>query len=166
MSVKIRKARESDHDTILRMDRACFPDDSPLKIEDGDLWWVAVDEKSGELVGYAGAQEWEGREPGRTVERAIYLHRAGVMKSHRGQGIHSRLTRVRVAEARRRNMHEVWSLTAHSNTPSMNTLIACGFTTWIPADWSGYREPWKPDDVDPENGWVFWRKSLRWKGAR
>lgn len=165
MSVKIRKVRKSEHDEILRMDRACFPDDAPLKMERGDLWWVAVDESSGELVAFAGAQEWEGREPGRTVERALYVHRMGTMKSHRGQGLQARLLRAQVSEARRRGFHEVWSLTAHSNTPSMNTFIACGFTTWTPIQWAGERQPWKPEDGS-ENGWVFWRKPLRGKGYR
>lgn len=161
MGVKIRKARESDRVAILRMDRACFPDDKPIKIEDGELWWIAVDESTGKPVAFAGAQEWESRERGGKIDQALYVHRMGVVKSHRGQRLQARLLRAQVAEARRRGFHEVWSMTAHSNTPSMNTFIASGFKTWIPWMWDGWRHPWKPE-YDSDQGWVFWRKSLRW----
>lgn len=163
MSVKIRKARPSDHAAIRKMDRVCLPGDPPLEIEDGDLWWVGEDNRPGVgLVCYAGAQEWQGRD-GSKVENALYVHRMGVMPSHRGQKLQARMLRVQVAEARRRRYHEVWSYTSHTNNASMNTFIACGFATWMPWSWDGWRNPWKPEG---DNGWVYWRKGLRWKGLR
>lgn len=156
MTVKIRKARSADHDAILKMDRACFPGE-PLKIEVGDLWWVGVDVVTGDFVCYAGAQEWQAQAGGK-VENALYVHRMGVVSSHRGYKLQARMLRAQVAEAKRRRYHEVWSYTSHTNNPSMNTFIGCGFSTWMPWSWAGWRDPWKPEG---DQGWVYWRKGLR-----
>lgn len=66
--------------------------DQPYDVANGH-WWIAYD---GELpVAFAGiAQSYRWGDAG-------YLCRAGVIRSHRGQGLQKRLIRIREAKARR-----------------------------------------------------------------
>jgi ribosomal protein S18 acetylase RimI-like enzyme len=148
--VKIRRARKSELARIVSLDARCFREDDRVEMADDDLWWVGVD--GDKIVCYAGAQLWEA---GR--ESALYLYRAGVAKSHRGQGLQLRMIRARVSEAKRRGLDEVWTYTSHVNVPSMNNLIRAGFTTWLPLRWDGEVSPWRPHD---SYGWVFWRRKI------
>lgn len=115
-----------------------LPRDTPLNPGEG-YWWVAYD---GELpVAFAAMQQ--------SVRwcDAGYLSRAGVLYSHRGQGIQKRLLVVRERKARAIGWR--WLITdTHLNPASGNSLIARGFRLFNPSN------PWGFDDA------LYWRKEL------
>lgn len=91
-------------------------------------WWLAFEDEV--PVGFAGF--CRGKSTG-----AAYLCYAGVAESHRGRGLQKRLIRVRVREARRQGYREAVTDT-YNNPASANSLIACGFRSFIPpVPWDG-----------------------------
>lgn len=154
-TVTIRKARPADHDAILKLDAACFRGDEPITIHPDDAWWIGHDDY-GNPACFAGAQEWTVSDSGSKLT-GFHIHRMGVLPSFRGLGLQARSLRAQCSEAKRRNYDEVWSYTAHDNTHSVNTFIRCGFTTWLPYSWDGWRKPWKPEG---DHGWIYWRREL------
>jgi GNAT superfamily N-acetyltransferase len=112
--------------------------DEPYDVSDGH-WWIAYE---GEMpIGFAGvvrSLQWSD---------AGYLCRSGVLRSHRGKGIQKRLIRVREAKAKRLGWNWLLSDT-YKNPPSANSLIGCGFRTFLPS------RPWGFD------GAIYWRKRL------
>lgn len=112
--------------------------DKPLSASEGH-WWIAYD---GELpVAFAGVlQSVRWADTG-------YLCRAGVIRSHRGQGLQRRLIRVREQKARRLGWN--WLITDTFNNPaSANSLIGSGYRLFEPS------KPWS------FNGALYWRKKL------
>ncbi len=77
----------------------------------------------------------------------MYLCRSGVVPEHRGKGLQKRLIRVRETYARNMAMNWVISDTT-CNPPSANSLIACGFKLYEPA------QPWGNRST------IYWRKRL------
>jgi GNAT superfamily N-acetyltransferase len=116
---------------------AILPSDTPHELE--GYWWIAYD---GELpIGFAGVTQ--SKRWGDTG----YLCRAGVIRSHRGQGVQTRLIRVR--ERKARDIGWNWLITdTYKNPASANSLIRCGYRTFLPAN------PWSFD------GAIYWRKRL------
>lgn len=134
----IRIRRTDDLELVEQLDLECFPADEPYA-PDGRLWWAAWDR--GEPVAFAGLRLLP-------AERAAYLCRAGVLERWRGHGLHRRLIRVRLAEARRTRCRSVVSYTSTRNHASANNLIRAGFKMYDPETaWAGY-------DV------LYWRREL------
>lgn len=75
------------------------------------------------------------------------MNRAGVIPSHRGKGLQTRMIAVRVAKAKRLGWKYVLTYT-HDNCPSANNLIDCGFKLYDP------RNPYAAD------GSLYWRIKL------
>jgi GNAT superfamily N-acetyltransferase len=113
--------------------------DEPFDVAEGH-WWIAHD---GPMpVGFAGVvRSYQWGDTG-------YMCRSGVLRSHRGKGLQKRLIRVREAKARRLGWNWLISDT-YKNPPSANSLISCGFKTFIPS------RPWSFD------GAIYWRKRLK-----
>jgi ribosomal protein S18 acetylase RimI-like enzyme len=102
-------------------------------------WWFAYDGQKS--IGFCGLA------PSTNFKNGGYLCRAGVMRAYRGQGLQKKMIRLRERKAYALG----WSLlvTDTTNNPaSANSLIDCGFKTFIPAT------PWSLD------GAVYWRKTL------
>lgn len=104
------------------LDRACFPHDVPCTFQRA-VWWMIDD------VAFGGARIIPGD--------CVYLCRAGVVPSARGQHLHHRLIRVRTSMARALGLPAI-TYTTHANVVSSNNLIECGYKLWTPARaWAG-----------------------------
>lgn len=117
-----------------------LPGDEPIGSDKG-YWWIAL---TGELpVAFAGLYVSQ-QDP-----LAGYLCRAGVLPSHRGLGLQSRLLRVREQKARKLGMTSLVTDT-FDNPHSSNNLISSGFKLVIPpvrygaAGTNYWRKPLQP----------------------
>jgi GNAT superfamily N-acetyltransferase len=141
--VKIKKVDTSHaevRDAILAMHAGCFPGLEFQQLH-GD-WWIAY-APGGVPVGFAGM--W----PSLTVPGAGYLCRAGVLPAARGQGLQTRLIRVREREAKKKRYVALLTDCDPVNTHSMNNIIGAGFRAFRPS------EPWTVHPV-----WCYWRKII------
>lgn len=137
---KIRISRTEDVELIQELDEACFGDTTyPIKDPELCTWWIARNRHK-EPLAYAGIKDLA--EPG-----GAYLCRAGVLPIARGLGLQKRLIRVRLAWARRNGRFWVCTDT-RQNPASANSLIACGFKSYEPAD------PWGDQFT------VYWIKKI------
>ena len=123
--------RKPSPELVVSLDAACFPSDDRVVPEESQ-WWAIYD--GGKPIAYAGLRFC--REP---YNRGLaFLSRAGVLVSHRGQGLQRRLIGVRLREARRRAMREVVTYVVPNNLASANSLIRCGFRLYRPEyRWGG-----------------------------
>jgi len=121
------------------LQKTCLPYDKLYDTRSG-YWWTAVD-GSGIPCGFAGlvaSVRW--CDTG-------YLCRAGVVPTHRGQGLQKKLIAVRIRKAKALGWN--WLITdTHDNPASANNLIACGFKMFEPS------VPWGA------RGTLYWRKKL------
>jgi GNAT superfamily N-acetyltransferase len=130
-------------DVLSRMQRRVLPYDKPAATTIG-WWWLAFD--GDEPVGFAGLYQ-----SSRWCD-AGYLCRAGVVPSHRGQGLQKRLIRARERKARAVGFR--WLITDTNDNPSSgNSLISSGFRLYSPS------KPWAAD------GALYWRKPIERKSA-
>jgi GNAT superfamily N-acetyltransferase len=126
-----RIQRESVPLAVLPLDAECFPSDHRPVLENS-LWWVVWCGK--EPVGYAGLRVCENAQN----KGLGFLSRAGVIAKHRGRGLQKRLIRAREAAARSFGLNELVTYVAHWNSPSINSLVACGYRFYRPATkWGG-----------------------------
>lgn len=116
---------------VLALDQECFPSDYRPTLENS-LWWVVWQGK--EPVGYAGLRVCQ-----TSCNKGLgFLSRAGVLRKHRGKGLQKRLIRAREAEARALGLNELVTYVAHWNSPSINSLVSCGYRFYRPATkWGG-----------------------------
>lgn len=126
-----RIQREDTPLAVLPLDQECFPSDHRPVLENS-LWWVVW--RGREPVGYAGLRVCENAQN----KGLGFLSRAGVLREHRGRGLQRRLIRAREAEARSLGLGELITYVALWNCPSLNSLVACGYRFYRPADkWGG-----------------------------
>jgi len=142
MPYKVRLVNHQDpkwRATLKSLQKECLPGDTIYAPNNG--YWHVVFGQDMVPVGFSGlvpSQRWSD---------CMYLCRAGVLPSHRGQGLQKRLIRARVRMAKEKNMN--WVVTdTHSNPASANSLISCGFKMFTPSD------PWAA------KGAVYWRLKL------
>lgn len=110
------------------LQKACLPLDSIYKITAKGYWYV-VYTQDGEAAGFAGVV------PSSRWSDTMYLCRAGITRSHRGQGLQKRLIQARIRKAKALGMN--WVITdTNENPASANNLIATGFKMFEPS------EPW------------------------
>lgn len=140
MAIVIRRATGQDK-LIRRLQKRILPSDIPLEPSADTAWWIAYDGEK--AIGFASITR--DSEPEGDFG---HLSRSGVDKAYRGHGLQKRLIRSRLAYARRKGWPVVCSDTAWWNAPSSNSLIACGFKTFRPAN------PWMAD------GAIYWRKRM------
>jgi GNAT superfamily N-acetyltransferase len=142
MRYKIRRVDLSCLDTQLaltRLQKQCLPYDDPFSTTSG-YWWLAYSE-TGALAGFAGLV------PSLRWSDCGYLCRAGVLPSHRGQGLQKKLIKARIRQAKKLGMN--WLVTdTYDNPPSANSLISTGFQMFNPT------KPWGGQGV------LYWRKKL------
>ena len=66
------------------------------------------------------------------------LTRCGVRRKYRGNGLQKQLIRARIRMARRHGFRELLAYVLGNNLASANSLIACGFRLYTPAEfWAG-----------------------------
>ena len=118
-----------------------LPEDEQYDHE-GNVYWLIQHVESGEYVGFAiGTDIGDG---------LFFLSRSGVLKSHRGQGLHKRLIRVREQYAKRNGFSHVITYTSHTNPQSFSHLIKLKYEIYEPDyAWVGY------------NGIFYFRKKLK-----
>lgn len=125
---------------ILTIFGICMPNDEQPDIAVGH-WWLAYD-PAGLPVAYAGLYQ------SRRYSNVGYLCSAGVLPDARGHGLQRRLVAVRERKARANGWGWMVTDTVPSNPASSNTLIRCGYRTYVP------ERPWRV------TGAIFWRKTL------
>jgi GNAT superfamily N-acetyltransferase len=134
--VDIRK--ESVQLRLAELQRICLPYDQPLDTNFGS-WWIAS--QDGRDIGFAG------------LVRSVswidcgYLCRAGVVPTHRGQGLQKKFIRVRIRQAKALGWKWLISDTTE-NPASANSLISCGFKMFEPSKPWGFKNS------------LYWRKKL------
>ena len=140
MKIKQVNARKRPVASLLTsLQRQCLPYDKLYKTNIG-YWWTVTDD-SGVACGFAGLA------PSVRWCDTGYLCRAGVLPSHRGQGLQKQLIRIRIRKAKALGWS--WLITdTHENPASANSLIACGFRMFEPS------VPWGA------TGTLYWRKKL------
>lgn len=106
-----------------KLDKQCFPDDTPFPTKERAWWWLArwddVD------AGFGGLLEVDNGSSG-------FLCRAGVVPDFRGRGIQLRLIQERVRYSRTCGHKQVLTYTSLQNAASNNNLIRAGFRQYIP----------------------------------
>jgi GNAT superfamily N-acetyltransferase len=98
----------------------------------GNVYWLVEHIPTGEFVGFAiGTNIGDG---------LFYLSRSGVLKEHRGNGLHKRLIGVRERYAKRHGYTHVLTYTIQSNPQSFAHLIKLGYELYEPDyAWVGYK---------------------------
>lgn len=119
-------------DIVSTLDSQIFFVEKPVNTTNS-VWWVAWD--GDKPVGFAGIRQLKD-------EPYAYLLRAGVLKSHRGLGIHKKLIKVRLNWAKRNpDIQGVLTYTVAWNIPSSNNLINAGFKLFKPGwAWVGTKD--------------------------
>lgn len=140
MTIVIREVSGADLNRINVLQSIILPSDRPYSTSVG-WWWLATDTETGVDVGFCGmvqSAQW--------ID-AVYLCRAGVRACARGKGLQKRLIRVRERKARSLGFRYAVTDT-YRNPASANSLIACGFRSYIP------RNAWAHENCN------YWRKTL------
>jgi GNAT superfamily N-acetyltransferase len=137
--VAVNGADQKMASLLLWLQLETLPRDDPYETAKG-FWWVAYD---GALpVGFCGmVRSYRWSDTG-------YLCRAGVVRSHRGNGLQKRLIGVRERKARSIGWRWLITDTASYNVASSNNLAARGFKLFCPSTRWGH-----------EDG-LYWRKEL------
>lgn len=125
MTYRIRRIDDPDEyaDELLEMQKTCLPESTPVKLAEGDEWWIAflVDAP----VAFAAMR------PSVRWPLTGYLGRAGVLPGHRGNGLQRRLVHARIRRAQALGWQWLVSDTI-DNPVSSNNLIKCGFCLYEP----------------------------------
>lgn len=109
--------------TIKQLHKQCFPGEQFYDEKPQNIYWIAYNRR-GRPVGFAIASE--------STSGFLFLARAGVIFTHRGNGIHKRLIDVRIRYARKRGHQCAITYTSRENHASANNLIDCGFRAYEP----------------------------------
>jgi GNAT superfamily N-acetyltransferase len=116
--------------TVKLEDKLHFPGCEVIRLDESYIW-IAYEEGSQDVVGYATLREIKG-------EKIGYLSRAAVARNHRRRGLHKRLIQVRIKMAKKLGWKGVITYTATDNVASANSLIKHGFQLYIPEyRWAG-----------------------------
>lgn len=116
---------------VLPLDEICFPVDERISTEDS-LWWIVWHGKK--PVAYAGLRPC--KDP--KNKGLAFLCRAGVLPDHRGRGLQKRLIRARERAARKLGVTRLITYCMPYNSPSINSLVSCGYRFYWPAEkWGG-----------------------------
>lgn len=140
MQITIKPAQGSDERAILRrLHTVCLPGDTLPDFTTG-LWWIMRHQNM--PVGFCGMRaSFQWAETG-------YLSRAGIIPEYRGKRLQRKLIQVRIRHARKVGWKYLITDT-RQNPPSANSLIRCGFKTYLPI------YPWSFKDA------IYWIKNLQ-----
>ena len=110
---------------VLPLDEICFPSDARINPADS-LWWIVWHNQ--QPVAYAGLRLCQAKQN----LGLAFLCRVGVLPAHRGRGLQKRLIRARERAARQLAVNELVTYCVPWNSPSLNSLIACGYKFYRP----------------------------------
>jgi GNAT superfamily N-acetyltransferase len=147
--ITFRPAMTSEeHAEIARMDRVCFPLDTPAVIA-GAEWTIARDGET--PVAYCAWKvvEHEGVPVG-------FLYRGGVLPGWRGHGLQREMVRLREAAMHRQGLKKAVTYTDADGAASMRNLIAEGYRPYVPTPGTTLSGVGRLGRV----GFVHWEKNL------
>lgn len=118
------RLREStfDLEILERLDQQIFPTDFRHNFTK-TINWILFYNK--EPIGFCSLKILD-------KENAVYLARAGIVREHRGKGLHKRLIGVRTKWAKANGFKSVITYTKRDNHGSANNLIDLGFRLYTP----------------------------------
>ena len=147
--IAFRPATSSeDEGQVARMDRLCFPLDTPPTFA-GANWHIG----------------WDGEEPAcycawKPVDhdgvQVGFLYRGGVLPAHRGHGLQREMIRLREKEMLQRRIAISVTYTDADGAASMRSLIAEGYRPYAPTPATTLSGLGRLGRV----GFVHWRKDL------
>ena len=147
--IAFRAATSSgDEQHVERMDRLCFPLDTPPTFA-GASWHIG----------------WEGEEPAcycawKPVDQdgtpVGFLYRGGVLPAHRGHGLQREMIRLRETEMLQQRIAVSVTYTDADGAASMRSLIAEGYRPYAPTPTTTLSGLGRLGRV----GFVHWRKKL------
>lgn len=112
---------EKNISDLHNLDVAVMPADVPYP-KQGSHWWIAKED--GKAVGFCGLKCWN--------SSTAFLCRAGVLRNHRGTGLHRKLVKVREKAARDMGISLLVTYVSPYNLKSANNLIKCGYKLYQP----------------------------------
>ena len=137
-----------EHAEIARMDRVCFPVDTPTAIA-GAEWTIAWDGETPAAYCAWKIVEHDGVSVG-------FLYRGGVLPGWRGRGLQREMVRLREAEMRRQGLRKSVTYTDADGAASMRNLIAEGYRPYGPTPGTTLSGIGRLGRV----GFVHWEKNL------
>ena len=120
-----------NQDILRKLQLSCFRYIVADPSEEENVWWIVY--YNSEPVAFASIS------PSKTYPNiGVYLSSAGVLSSHRGNGLQKKLIRTRCKYAK--SLGKKWAISdTFENPHSANNLIACGFKSFQPEKTWGYR---------------------------
>lgn len=134
-----RKAREGEIPWIESVHKSLLSGEDSLGEFPGQSEWWVLTNQYGKKVGFAGGSL--DHTLGSKCESVLHLTAAWVDGEYRGLGGQKKLIRARVQFAKKYGCSTVLTYTHYRNYPSINSLITCGFKSYIP-EWAIYDAPW------------------------
>lgn len=119
--ISIRQS--NDIHSFVYLHEKLFPEDELPRMETL-VYWIALDD--GEPVAFCSINTLP-EEP-----NVLFFSRAGVLKSHRGLGIHKRMISIRQSYAKRNLYKKIITYTTMENHSSFAHLIKKGFQLYTP----------------------------------
>lgn len=114
---------------VAKLDKHCFPHDTPEPIDEERTWWIAwlVQGRSKQRtpVGFCAMRP-------SVIAQHAYFCRAGVALAHRRRGLYRRMIQASALDAKRKGFVGVVTYTSRENTDSANALVSCGFKLYVP----------------------------------
>jgi GNAT superfamily N-acetyltransferase len=141
MKFRIEEIDDPHNDLrLLELQKKTLPGDWPLVPEKGSTFWIAFAGRK--PVAFASLS------PLHAEKDCGHLSRCGVLKAFRGKGLQKQLIAARVKKAKEEGWTHVVSDTRAWNSPSINSLIASGFRSYIP------KRPWMA------SGTCYWLRKV------
>ena len=146
--IAFRPATSSkDEGQIARMDRLCFPIDTPPTFA-GASWHIGRDGEDPACYCAWKAVDHDGV--------VGFLYRGGVLPAHRGRGLQREMIRLREMEMLQRSIAVSVTYTDADGAASMRSLIAEGYRPYAPTPTTTLSGLGRLGRV----GFVHWRKDL------
>ncbi|KAF1049319.1 GNAT family N-acetyltransferase [Xylophilus sp.] len=139
MTLRCRRARASDAETLRALHVLTFPCDDHEDYLAG-AWWIVWD--GARPIAFAGCR------PAITEDTSFYFSRCGVLPDYRGRGLQRVLLGKRIRYARKRGLVAAIT-TTYCHTTSANNLIGAGFRLYDPV------RPWGVE------GTLYWRRTIQ-----
>ena len=140
--ITIRKTRDTELLAVLNSRIFIFEHEYLGWELEASTWWIAwID---GMPAGFAGVRKLA------SDEDTWYLSRSGVLYAARGRGIQKRMIKARERHAKAHGGKTMLTYTSCENPASMNSLIKCGYKTYMPPNRWGSMKPHE----------VYWEKEL------
>ena len=123
--ITVRRISKGELYLVKALDQLIFGsvgcDAEPEEYDESD-WWLAYNGKP--PIAFAGSVT--------NHKDYVQLQRSGILPEYRGHGLQKRLIRARVSYSKAKGAKTVYTYCASWNSPSINSLISCGFKVYRP----------------------------------